>query len=155
MVSSFLSPLQWQHFLNDIISRSLPVFFLSQISLHKSLQHEQRTDERRTLISSVAYSPSCTGSSYKLHTQLQECTGRGALFTFSSLNYTAASLSFCIELSPPHVSHHCPGCVKSATDLMAEIPVAENQPRCWSKERTGEETICCWSCFGTRLLSAE
>lgn len=44
------------------------MFFLSQISLHKSLQHEQRTDERGKLISSVPCSLSF------IHTAAITCT---------------------------------------------------------------------------------
>lgn len=59
MVSSFLITSTTSAFLSDIINSYLPMFFLSQISLCKSLQHEQRTDERRKLISTTAHSLSC------------------------------------------------------------------------------------------------
>lgn len=79
------------------------MFFLSQISLHKSLQHEQRTDEKGKLISSVPCSLSCT------HTAAITCTHRydgtqGDLFRFSfSLNP--------LIVSPLHVCFCCPGSV--------------------------------------------
>lgn len=58
------------------------MFFLSQISLCKSLQPERRTDERRKLISAMAHSLSCIHKAYVMCRASCEKTGRESLQVF-------------------------------------------------------------------------
>lgn len=77
------------------------MFFLSQISLCKSLQHEQRTDERRKLISTTAHSLSCIHKVDVTCTPSYERIQVEYLFRFSSSDYTGPSHIFWVALPPP------------------------------------------------------
>lgn len=110
---------QWQHLLSDIISRNVPMFFLSQISLHKSLQHEQRTDERGKLISSAPCSLSCIPTADITCTHSHKGM-QGDFYRFCfSLKHTGPSHS--CRMSPLRVCFSCYGSVHERAVSCSEL----------------------------------
>lgn len=91
----------------------MPTFFLSQISLHKSLKHEQRTDERRKLISAVPCSLCC------IHTANITCTPR-----YKGIQGHLSRFAFSLKLlnvSPLHICFCCSGFVHERAVSCSEL----------------------------------